>query len=328
MLALNLSTLKSYVDDMLNELDTILLQLFSFQQESCLMEYPPSLFENCTPKQISLSVILFNEVFCKCLFFDLLLGQDDISSVLESIKREIERLSKCPQAPIPLSYPSDGDTEDLLARVIQNSLFLLQRLGPEYAKFICLVTNAEFEFNQSMLKESLRMLIQFDIPLHVLLIPPADSSDVASPSPNCFKYDCKQELELLCSLVRGQLWNLEKLDSSIFLHFFNSSRSILDRPANSVTESYECLSRFPVFYKWNLGFWKVSGDEIMILIWFLRRGWQIDHFAGVSSKLLTVSLILPLLSSSFFNLLLLIVGVRWLVQGRKSRTRRRPSVWT
>lgn len=248
-------------------------------------------------KQLSLTVLVFDDGLNKCIMFDHLLTEDTIHSTAEIVLERIQQFTS------EVHTPSGKDT---LGQLIQQTLHLHQRTNGLIASSILLVTNGMLDFSFTTLHPLLLLLLQRDIPFHTLLLPHPDmTSCYYGTQNNSFHTSNAQQLEQICNLTRGSLWFFESFSSSVFVRTIDLSVPYLTGKSNLDIYKYAGVNhqtRGEEFRSIHLATSRFHTSIDTFIQFCIHDGFELTTVSVVNKTTVTLSFILPLIMNHHLKL--------------------------
>lgn len=286
MRRMNFTTGKTFVEEMKEQIEGILVKLFSPMSKSSQSVNMP-IFNDL--KEIHLNVLLFDEQICKCILFNHSFFSDQAHSITEMIFTEIQQF---------LQHPPEQPSEDILCHVIQQILSLQQRQEEETCNSILLVTNASFEIHFTLLHPFILLMLQRDIPLHAFLLPIAElKEEPLGKQHNSMSTHNAYQIETISHFTCGDIWFEDTLSYNIFLRTIDLSIPYLTFQSKLYHNDYSCLSDPPsieAYHSIHLVMEKFHTCLDTFLQSCIHDGFELDTISILNKSIFTLSLILPL----------------------------------
>lgn len=296
MLQMNFDTGKTFVDEMVAQLDTVLLKLFNSESKGTHSMDPTGYDEI----KVMLNILLLNEYRIECILFNYPLTPETVPDIVSFIGDEIESfLNKEKEAMI---------TDDLLPSLIQTILYLYQQKSIVNSTSILLLTNGLIDVNFSSLHPFILLLIQRDIPLHVFLIAEPWLHHYYSGSQmNSFAVTSALQLEKICHFTRGSVWMAEQFSSLYFIRTIDLSIPYLSSGSNLNPYAYSCLEyryKKEEFRMQHIVCKQIKVSIEPFIYTCIQYGFELDHVSFLNKNSVTLSFIFPLTHTYHLKLIM------------------------
>lgn len=296
MSMMNFENGKTFIEEMMERMEELLGKLFHSRQSVGISSEFKSQLEM---KELSLTVLVFDDGLNKCILFDHLLSEETIHLTTDIILEGIRQFTS------EVHTPSGKDS---LGQLIQQTLHLHQKTNGLVASSILLVTNGMLDFNFTTLHPLILLLIQRDIPFHTLLLPHPDMPNCYyGTQRNSFHTSNAQQLEQICHLTRGSLWFFESFSSSFFVRTIDLSVPYLTGKSNLDIYKYAGVNhqvRGEEYKSIHLATARFHTSIDTFIQFCIHDGFELTTVSVVNKSLMTLSFILPLIMNHHLKLVI------------------------
>lgn len=300
----------TYAEHMLQNLEKELTNLFSSKSTASSGADNAAGFQSQSEGAgFLLTVTLFNEDGCENVLFYQPVTKDTIHAAVEDIQQAVE----LKVASNVIGRPHE-DPLVVLSRIVQQSCFYMNYNSEVPSNSILIVTNgwfrsfsssvAMFDVNMNSFYPFFLLLLQYDIPLHFLLISTDDLPLEAKGMQNdLLRSNNAQQLDTLSHFLNGKMWLPDSLDSSFFLFTTECTNSMLSYSNPAIRFQYDMACPVKRYLTTHcIANSELSVDFDTFLTTCIHDGFELEGVSFLSNRFMTLSFLLPLSLTQFLKL--------------------------